>query len=683
MLFNIDWLKDYVDIDISPVELAEKLTMLGHEVDEVKKVGDFDVLDIDLTPNRSDCMNHIGLAREIAVCLGKEFKLPPTDFEEIEEKSGDFLTIEIEDSELTHRFAGKVLKDVEVGPSPEWMAKRLESVGLRSVNNMVDVTNYIVQEIGHPMHAYDLSLLNGSKLVAREAKKGEKVTTLDGEERKLEAGDIVITDAEKIVGLGGVMGGENTEIQDDTKHVALEAAWFNPANVRRTSKRLALSTDASYRFEREADIEGPAFAIERCCHLLKKITNCKIMSGLIDEYPNEHKPENVSFRPEKARQLIGNEISNDEIKSILEALEIEVASEDNYRWKLIAPSFRTDLNIEVDFVEEVARVYGYDNINPTLPAFREGAKSRSARQIVEEKARDTLVSCGLFQAINYSFASVSDNEIASIPENKSVRVLNPIAEDMDYLRGSLLPGLIRTASMNYNYGNQDFAVFETGTVFRKGKGAPDESYNLAMILQGKDYPLHWARKPGKFTFYSLKGIIESLPVINLESNVSWRECKESFFDERESATLYINDIKVGSFGKVSDVVKKHYDLDYDLFAAELSLDVLSGQDYESFNYESVSKFQPVTRDLAVIVDDTLKNSDLLSAIQSLKIEVLRKVTVFDVFRGEKIPEGKKSVAVNFLYQSLQGNFTGEEISGYQDEIISKLKKEFSAEIVQR
>jgi len=680
MLFNFDWLKDYIEFDISPQKLAEILTLIGHEVEEIHQNGSVAVLEVNITPNRSDCMNYIGLAREIAAALNGKLKLPNTGYSTTSEKSGDHLKIDIESPAKVHRFAGKVLKNVKIGASPEWMKKRLESVGLRPVSDMVDITNYVLLETGHPMHAYDMKLLAGSKLGAREAKNGEKITTLDAVERVLQAGDIVITDAGKIVGLGGIMGGANTEISEKTTEIALEAAWFDPVQVRKTSKRLSLSTDASFHFERTADIEGPIFAIDRCCALISEIMKADILSETIDQYPTNHEERSISFRPERARKLIAVNFTDEVLTDIFEKLQFKVQNSFQYRWKIQVPSYRNDIQKEVDLIEEATRLYGYDRVPAILPPFRDGADKLTIAQNLEKRISSALVRSGLNQVLNYSFTDLWENELFEIDEKHSVKILNPIAEDMGYLRASIIPRLLSSAALNINYGVKDIGLFEIGNVFRKLDGDEEikERKKLGIVFGGGDYPLHWKRKRADVSFYHIKGIIESLPFIVRLPEMKFVPGKHSFLDPEQNATVIIDDRIAGSFGGVSASVADKYDIKFRIFIAELDLDTLASINTLDFKFSSISRFQSVDRDIAVIIDENISSSDLLSCIKDLKLDVLKKATLFDVYRGDRVPQGKKSVALNLVFLNSKGSFTSEEINGLEEQALKALENRFSA-----
>jgi phenylalanyl-tRNA synthetase beta chain len=680
MLFNIDWLKDYVDFDMTPQQLADMLTLIGHEVEEIHQNGDFSVLEVNISPNRSDCMSYIGLAREIAAAVNGELKLPDTGYSAIQEKSGDNLKIVIETPQKIHRFAGKVIKNVKIGSSPEWMKKRLESVGLRPVSDMVDITNYVLLETGHPMHAYDMKLLAGSKLGAREAKSGEKMTTLDGNERILQSGDIVITDAGKIVGLGGVMGGANTEISEKTTEIALEAAWFDPIQIRKTSKRLAISTDASFRFERTADIEGPIFAIDRCCALISEIMKADILSETIDEYPKNHEERQISFRPERARKLIAVDFTDEILVNIFEKLHFKIQGSFQYRWKIQVPSYRNDIQKEVDLIEEAARLFGYDKVPANLPPFRNGADALTIAQKLEKRISTALVRSGLNQVINYSFVDLWENELFETGEKHSVKILNPIAEDMGYLRASIIPRLLSTAALNINYSVQDVALFEIGNVFIKqnGDGEIRERKKLGIVLGGRDYPLHWQRKRTDISFYHLKGIIESLPYIVRLPEIKFVRGKHSFLDSEQNAEIIIGDRIAGSFGRTSASVLDKYNIKLPVFVAEIDLDTLVSIDKPVFDFSTISRFQSVERDIAIIIDENISSFDLLSCIKNLKLDVLKKTTLFDVYLGGRVPQGKKSVALNLVFLSNSGSFTSEEINSLEEQALKALENRFSA-----
>lgn len=680
MLFNLDWLKDYVEIDISAEELARILTMIGHEVEELREENGTFILDVNITPNRSDCLSYIGLAREISAALKKPLVIPNTGYSTIEEKCKDHLKVEIEIPDKVHRFAVKVFKNMKIGESPEWMKKRLESVGLRSVCNLVDITNYVQLEAGHPTHAYDINFLSGRKIGARLAIQGEKMTTLDGTERNLLKDDIVIIDAQKIVALGGIMGGANSEISNQTTEVALEAAWFDPIQIRKTSKRLALSTDASYRMERTADINGPLFALDRCCALIQEIMKADILSDTIDEYPKKHQEKIITFRPERAKKLTAIDYTDENLIDIFERLEFNVQSSYQYRWKIQIPSYRSDIEKEVDLIEEAARIFGYDKIPTTLPPCREGAEAPNPNQKLERSMSEYLVSFGFNQVLNYSFNDLWENELFGEDDNKSVKILNPIADDMGYLRSSIVPKLLKAAIMNNNYGIQDIRIYELGSVFNYRGSSKEitERRKLGIVMSGKDYPLHWNRKASDITFFHLKGIVESLPMINRMNDVRFAFESLPYTDGEQTASIYIKDIKIGYLGKISSKVADIYDFKSSIYISEIDFDTLVSLGQPVFKYSSISKYQSVERDIALIMDENISISDLLSCIKNLKLNVLRKATLFDVYHGGRVPEGKKSVALNLYFLNDKGSFTNEEIGELEEKILKALENRFSA-----
>lgn len=680
MLFNLDWLKDYVEIDISAEELARILTMIGHEVEELREENGTFILDVNITPNRSDCLSYIGLAREISAALKKPLVIPNTGYSTIEEKCKDHLKVEIEIPDKVHRFAVKVFKNMKIGESPEWMKKRLESVGLRSVCNLVDITNYVQLEAGHPTHAYDINFLSGRKIGARLAIQGEKMTTLDGTERNLLKDDIVIIDAQKIVALGGIMGGANSEISNQTTEVALEAAWFDPIQIRKTSKRLALSTDASYRMERTADINGPLFALDRCCALIQEIMKADILSDTIDEYPKKHQEKIITFRPERAKKLTAIDYTDENLIDIFERLEFNVQSSYQYRWKIQIPSYRSDIEKEVDLIEEAARIFGYDKIPTTLPPCREGAEAPNPNQKLERSMSEYLVSFGFNQVLNYSFNDLWENELFGEDDNKSVKILNPIADDMGYLRSSIVPKLLKAAIMNNNYGIQDIRIYELGSVFNYRGSSKEitERRKLGIVMSGKDYPLHWNRKASDITFFHLKGIVESLPMINRMNDVRFAFESLPYTDGEQTASIYIKDIKIGYLGKISSKVVDIYDFKSSIYISEIDFDTLVSLGQPVFKYSSISKYQSVERDIALIMDENISISDLLSCIKNLKLNVLRKATLFDVYHGGRVPEGKKSVALNLYFLNDKGSFTNEEIGELEEKILKALENRFSA-----
>ncbi|HEX7176288.1 MAG TPA: phenylalanine--tRNA ligase subunit beta, partial [Pyrinomonadaceae bacterium] len=533
MNISYNWLRELVDVSLAPRELAARLTMLGLAVDAVHEAGDDHVLEIDLTSNRPDCLSHVGVAREAAALEGKSVHLPKTEAARTGGRTEEFASVSIEDEELCPRYAARVVRGVKIAPSPAWLVERLQAIGQRPINNVTDITNFVLHEMGQPLHAFDLATLAGRRIVVRRARSGEKLRTLDGAERELDEQMLVIADAERAVALAGVMGGEETEITEATADVLVESAYFAPASVRRTSKQLGLQTEASYRFERGTDYEGVRRAQDRCVALICEIAGGEAAKDAIDVYPRRPAPVSVSLRHERVGKLTGLDVSAEESERILTALGFkrdgageaapgieEVAAGDSAA-RFVVPSWRADVSLEEDLVEEVARHFGYEKIKDELPAsgiageYRRGEERRRA-------AKRALNALGFDEAISFSFIDTSgEGAFERLPSLQPpagaggaefVYLSNPIIEGAALMRPTLLPGLLGAVRHNLNHGTRNLRLFEAGRVFAAaggGAGQPVEREALALVLAGAALEEGRAGAARELDFYDLKGALEA------------------------------------------------------------------------------------------------------------------------------------------------------------------------------
>ncbi len=655
------------------------------------------VYDLEITPNRPDWNSVIGIAREIAALTGNPLKLPEVISHQssvISGKTGELVAVRVEDADLCPRYTARVIRGVKVGPSPDWLRAALEKVGLRSISNVVDVTNFVMLESGQPLHAFDYHLIakgaNGQPtIVVRRANAGEKFKTLDAVERTLANDQLLIADEQKGIALAGVMGGENTGINERTVDVLIESAYFNPTNIRRTSKTLGLRTDSSYRFERGCDPNwGVDFASRRACQLILETAGGQLAEGVVDVYPKQVEPKTITLRPEKVSQLLGIELSNEVITRHLTSLGLTTTAPMTFA----IPTFRVDLKREVDLIEEVARLHGVDKIPSTPPRGAIGANEFDAIYDEIAEARRLLTGLGLNEAQGQTLISDSAARLAS---GSVVALANPLSSDMNVLRPSLLPGLLDALRHNIARKNYDVALFEIGRVFESAASGPSakgsrsdangmvEERRLALALVGQRRPSFWsgAEREAKFDLSDLKGLVEEfLEQFGLRglSYVRRAEPTPLFLD---SATIALGGkLTLGEIGQLSPALAKRYDLRDKVFLAELSLDHLLARRNPSKSFKSLPLFPSIRRDVAMLVPEATTHDAVLGTVRQVKPPHLEGVELFDVFRGQNVPEGQKSMAYAFTYRSAEKTLTDAEVNAAQEKIVEQFKRALQATV---
>ena len=655
MKINYNWLKELVDIDLPPRDLAVKLTMAGLAVDAVDLYGDESVLEFDLTSNRPDCLSHLGIARETAAVLGKTAPTPEAKVIEAKMKTSDVTSVEILAPALCPRYTARVIKGVKIGPSPYWLVRRLESVGQRSVNNVADITNYVMLETGQPLHAFDLHQLRGERIVVRTAGSGEKITTLDGEERDLTPEMLVIADAERPVALAGIKGGEDSGITEKTADVLLEAAYFAPAQVRATSKALGLSTEASYRFERGTDQEIVARASDRAAALIAEIAGGEVLGGLVDAYPTKAARDWVWFRRSRYAVVTGLRIELGEAERILRSLGFTVEADvENDRLRAMPPSWRVDVSIEEDLIEEVARIAGYDNLKNTLPGSA-GAGAYLPGEDARRAARQTLTALGYNEAVSFSFVNGGTDEMLSaVGDDSRLALLNPIDETQAHMRVTLLGGLLDALERNFNYGARNEDDWQAATSSNGG---------------------------GRIDFYDVKGAIESvaeamgLQALDFEPD---KTC--DFLHPGRRAEVWLGDEVIGVMGQLHPRIAARYKFKQPVYVADLNLRIMLLADRAKVRYHPLPKFPTVVRDLALLIDTGVHFAGVERAIEGLKIPELVGVKLFDLYAGKELPPGNRSIALSLRYRAADRTLTDEEVNAAHDRVIKMLKREFDAEV---
>ena len=643
------------------------------------------LLDLEVTPNRPDWNSVIGIAREIGALTGGALKLPSVEAEETGDTVAERVCVRIEDAALCPRYSARLIRNGKIGPSPSWMRSLLEKIGIRSINNVVDATNFVMMETGQPLHAFDYRQLAGWKnsaalISVRKSRDGESLVTLDGQEHRLPCGAIVIADAEKALALGGIMGGLNSEISESTQDVLLESACFLPQSIRSASKRLGIRTDASYRFERGADPEIVDWASRRAAGLICESSGGILHAGAAEAYPNPPSPTRISLRYEKTNRLLGVEIPRKEQASLLQRLGLRQGAALEGSGEFWVPSFRSDLKREVDLIEEVVRLYGADRIPSPPPR---GTVGRHEYDNLHDRlalARQILAGQGLHEIQAQTLIS---DQAAGIPSGLRLLALeHPLNSDMNVLRPSLLPGLVEALRHNANHGLADAALFEAGRVFCLRNGRPTEEERLALALTGSRFPLFWTKEKeaGGFDLFDLKGRLELLLEALGVRGAQWHRAEASESPFVEEGRFSLGKRVIGRLGQMQPLLAARLDLKKPVLLAELDLRILLTHRGGEKSFEALPMFPSVRRDAAMLVDEAVSHADVLRAVKKAKPDFLQTVELFDVFRSEGIPEGKKSVAYAFVYRDRRRTLKDEEVAAAHAEVIRRLQEEVAAEI---
>ena len=643
------------------------------------------VFELEITPNRPDCLSHIGIARELSAYYGKELKYPETEIKnEIEEKTSDNVKVTIEDSNLSRRYVTRILKNVTVKESPKWLKERIESVGLRSINNIVDVSNFILMEMNHPNHVFDLDKIEGNEIKVKSAVKGDKLVTLDEQERELEDGDIVICDNKKILALGGVMGGLDSEVTDNTKNILLEVAQFNPQNVRKTSRRLTLSSDSSYRFERGIDVEDSIKVINRLANLIQEVAGGEILNGYVDVYPVPYENKVAELNFERLNRFVGKVIPREKVIEILRNLEIDV-KDNGEMLTLTAPSYRGDLELEQDYFEEVIRMYGFDNIENILPRVDINKNSTLDTTKLTDRVKTICASVGLKEVINYSFIpkdALQKLKFTGVSEDKLIDISNPITEDFVTMRPTLLYSLIKNAKDNMNRNVSNIRFFEVSRTFEKAEELAKEDIKVGIILAGENDKTLWNPKPVHYDFYDLKGIVEEIFSKLKFQSFSIKRSVQTEFHPGRSADIFVGKEYIGSFGEIHPDVLENFGLNKKtVLVAEFNIELIKKYINKPFVYQGIVKYPAVPRDLALVMNENILVGDVLKTIEKIDKKV-EKVELFDIYQGIGVETGKKSVAISILLRDDSKTLEEKEINDIIDKILAKMKKDYMAELRQ-
>jgi phenylalanyl-tRNA synthetase beta chain len=691
MKITFNWLKEFVDFKESPSEIAEALTMAGIEVESLvplrQEEGGLDdwLMEVAVTPNRADCLGILGLAREVAALTRGQLKLPPVSPHGSDPSTKRLMAVKILSPRLCPRYSARIVRGIHVAPSPSWMRVRLEACGIRSVNNVVDVTNWVMLETGQPLHAFDVDRLRTRQIIVREANKIRRFLTLDGIERELAQEDLLICDGDTPVALAGIMGGRDSEVGPDTRCVLLESAHFDPLSVRRTAKRLGLHSEASHRFERGVDPEGTLYALDRAAFLLEQMSGGIPVKGCVDCYALRKRVAPILVRDLMVKRLLGIELTRREIERILRSLGLNIRGRTKRGLKVLPPSYRRDLTREADLIEEIARLRGYEKIPSTLPLVRpQGGRGDSLLRR-ERSIRSFLVGEGLTELINLPFASGEMNRrfygLWESPRSP-VSILNPLIQESAEMRLSLIPGLLENLRAHIARKVRSFCGFNLGKVFCLGpKGSPVEGEHLAGILYGQRERRGLRTKETPLTFLDIKGLVEGiLEVIGVEHRAAWTSCGvASFLHPGKAASLQFHGSTMGFSGEVHPDLCEELDLPPFLLF-ELDFEGLVQYAPRELTARSLPRFPSVERDLAVVVDEIFPAQRIISWIKDLKHSLIEEVQVFDQYRGSPIPEGKKSLAYTISYRAEDRTLTDAEVNALHQNLVSQISEVFGAQL---
>lgn len=641
------------------------------------------VFEIGITPNRPDCLSHLGIAREIAAIFHVKLKKPKIKIKESKELVTFAAKVYIDDIDKCPRYTARVLRNVKVEPSPQWLQNYLNAVGIRPINNIVDVTNYVLMEIGHPLHAFDYDRLKNNTIKVRTAKDGEHFVTLDGKGRELKEGMLLICDDEKPVAIAGVMGGVNSEITETTKNILLESAYFLPQSIRRTSKLLGLSTDASQRFERGADPNITKYAINRAAELIQRLTNAKVLLGYIDIYPKPIQPKKIFLNTQKVNRTLGTNLTYYPIKNLLQKIDIKFLKRNKIGLWFEVPTFRPDLERDIDLIEEIARLYGYDNIEIKMRSpilFSEQANSRD----FEDEIKNYFLGRGYDEIITNSLLS---KELASLSKDEYVEILNPISRDMATMRTSMLPSILSVIKNNIYHQSKNLNLFEIGKVYFKDSSVPRGPYTTPNYREEKrlilaktgisEYP-HWSRDERESDIFDLKGEVEDLFVmLSLDKYKFISYTIDRTLTEMNLNIMYQN-VEIGYIGKVKKEILELFDIEQDVYVSDINLDILKSFVNYKRKYVPLPLYPMVIRDLAFIVDKGISVEKLLETIKLSAGELLKDINLFDVYTGERIAPDKKSCAFTLQFQSAEKTLTDEEVTQVVENIIKVMNEKYNA-----
>jgi phenylalanyl-tRNA synthetase beta chain len=671
MKVSFDWLKDYVQIDISAGEVAERLIHTGFNLEEIREVAGDSMLDLEVTSNRPDCLGHLGIAREIAAVFGKEMNLPDVTLMEEETPVTDLAAVEILTPDLCPRYMARVIRNVKIGPSPAWLVKRLETIGLRSVNNVVDITNYVMMETGQPLHAFDLDKLCGKKIIVRQARPGEMFFAIDHSEHKLDSRMLVIADGERAVAMAGVMGGVNTEVTETTKNILLESAEFEPVCIRQTARKLNLRSDSSYRFERKVDPVGVEWASKRAAKMMVELCGGKLAKGAIDCWATPWTPHKIELKMAKVEAMLGFKVEMQKAIQILSALGFNVVSHDQEKMTVVVPSFRAEASRPIDLVEEIGRIAGLGNV-PIRETVSIRAVPPSKTERFDRRVHQALNQCGFNEAITVTMVEPAiANMFTNVPKDNVLRVAGVRRQANDALRCSLIASLLAVRRLNQDAGNAISNLYEIAHVFLPGDKSgelPHEYRELAILNSEGD-------------LRAIRGALELMTVLtNSPQKIRLEPKQMEWFLPDQSAVIWLGEKELGIAGTISQKIQKQFDLKKPAAVARINYTLFSDQPMNPVTVSPIAKFPAIERDLSIVVKEDVRWEEIEKAVHDLKLPELEALEFGELFRGKQIPKGQKSLFFRLRYRNPDRSLTHEEVDTQQKLVIETLEKSFQAQL---
>jgi phenylalanyl-tRNA synthetase beta chain len=678
MKISLDWLKEYLDGDISAQTAVEALERIGLMVEgREEKDGDV-ILEIETYSNRPDTLGHLGMARELAAALGLRLKERSWPLSELTVRTADLADVQILDADLCPRYCGVVVEGVKVGPSPAWLQKRIESMGLHPINNVVDVTNYVLFSTSHPIHAFDLDKITGARVIIRRAKKGERLLCLDGTDLSLAPDMLVIADEAKPIAVAGVIGGQASAVTEATKDIFVESAYFNPVSVRLTRKAANLQTDASYRFERGADISFPPQAALMAASLLTQFGG-RSSREPADVFPLLPKKKEIILRHRRITELLGVEVDEAFVQKTLADLELGVELQQPGIWRVKAPSWRVDLDREADLIEEVARFYGYEKVPSVVPPLQVVAPIPDKSREKLGRVRPLLFHYGFNEVVNFSFSD-ADKERLLATGFEAIEIRNPISARASLLRTSILGGLLETAAWNKNRGLDAIQIFETGNIYYRDERGCRERLTLGLLSSGMREEPHWRQKSREVNFFHLKGPCEALLQRLRYEPFSFEKAEHPCFEPGSGLALAYKEEKVGYLGQVAGRLTDVFDLKQTVYAAEIDLELLFGKQPKPFTYEAVAKYPAIIRDVSLLVPLDVSYQDICKAIEKVPLPILEEARLISQYFGESNPKDKKSLSFRFIYRHPQRTLLAEEVDRAEQQVLIQLRRAFGAQL---
>ncbi len=678
MKISLDWLKEYVDADVPVRAVVQALNRIGLMVEDERGEGDDTVLDVETYSNRPDTLGHLGMARELAAAMGLPLKPLSWPLTELSGMTREAVDVQVSDEDLCLRYCGLVVKGVRVGPSPDWLRKRIASMGLHPVNNVVDVTNYVLLATSQPIHAFDLQKIGGGKIIVRRARKGERLLCLDGTDLALLPDMLVIADDSRPAALAGVIGGQLSAVTDDTQDIFIESACFDPISVRLTRKAAGLQTDAAYRFERGSDVGFPPQAALMAASLLTQFGG-KSTQGLIDIYPQPRKKKEVILRHRRVSELLGVEVGEDFIEKTLRDLEFSVETQQAGIWRVKVPSFRVDIDREADLIEEVARFFGYENIPSVLPPLTMVEPLEDKNDGKLDRIRPVLQHFGFNEVISFSF---SDPAREAVLENgiQPVEIRNPISAKASHMRTSLLGGLLEAAAWNINRGVEAVHIFETGNIYGRDEQSCRERPALGLLSAGPLGGPHWRERRRDGDLFLIKGALEALMGQIRYEPYAFESAEHPYFEPGSALSLAYKEQTLGWLGKVAGRLLAFYGVKQGVWAAEIDLGCLFEKQPRPFAYIPVPKFPAVIRDVSLIMPRSVPFQELKKAMDKLSLQLLESFELVDRYAGEGVAEDKVSLTFRLVYRHPQRTLLAEEVEKTEQQLLNQLKRSMGAQL---